>query len=398
MDVDPEGVKIPEASPGDAPAAFLPDDRPLRPREAAGVLATLVEKHAALGLRMYHAGRSTFGRDLWIMEQGPFPAPGADGLAPPTPHVARRKLAAWKPTLAISAREHANEVSSTTHVLQWLRDVIVADPAWFKDVRVIVNPVWNADGADLAMDLAGERPDDLLHAGYLGPLGENLTVGQDERDPVHREAKLRIELFAAHLPDVFFNPHGYPMHEWVQPFSGYAAWVKKRDPKTRDWWIPRGAFIQTFQYADDESEPGYRRLADELRSRLGRAFDDEPSVRALDDDQYARYERWSKFLPADLRLPKIENVVVHGPIRGVDEKKDAASFVQRAPKTCIANVILEVPDETAKGEHLKTVCAAGRAVARTLAQFLRERAAFPAPKVTPYQDGALRVRARKRFQ
>jgi hypothetical protein len=398
LDLDPSAFRPKEAEPGDAPIVFLPDDRPLRPREAAGVLATLAEKHAALGLRVYHAGQSTYGRDLWILEQGPFP-PAADAAsAPPVLHVARRKLAAWKPTLAISAREHANEVSSTTHVLQWLRDAINDDPALFKAVRVVVNPVWNADGAELSMDLAEDRPDDLLHAGYLGPLGENLTVGQDERDPVQREAKLRLDLFAAHLPDVFFNPHGYPMHEWVQPFSGYAAWVKKRDPKTRDWWIPRGAFIQTFQYADDEAEPAHRRIADDLRARLARAMDAEPAVRALNADQYARYERWAAFLPADLRLPRIENVLVYGPIRGVGEKKDAASFVQRAPKTCIANVILEVPDETARDEHLKTVCAAGRAVSRALAQFLRERAAMPAVKVTPFKDGATRVRARKRLE
>ena len=378
--------------PKDAPLSILPDDRPLRPEEAGGVLAVFVDRHPSAGMRVRAAGRTTAGRELWTLESGPFPA----DIDAASPHFSRRKLAAWKPVYAVSAREHANEVSSTTHVLQWLRDVLEKEPAILRDVRIVVNPVWNADGADLAMDLAEERPADLLHAGYLGSLGENLTVGQDDRDPLYTEAKLRLRLFSDHLPDVFFNPHGYPMHEWVQPFSGYAAWVKKRDPKTRDWWIPRGAFIQTFQYVDDEAEPAYATIAEDVRRRLGRAIDADPAARALNEEQYARYERWSRFLPADLRLPRVENTAVYGPIRGVETKKDAVQFVQRHPKTCLANVILEVPDETASGEHLRTVSAAGRAVSKALVQFLRERAAHPPEKVTPYQDGAMRVRARKR--
>lgn len=392
--VDRPDLRAPEANPADAPLTLIPDERPLRPHEAAGALATLVEKHADLGLRVRHVGRSTLGRDLWTLESGPFPASPDE----PEPHFARRKLAAWKPVYAVSAREHANEVSSTTHVLQWFRELLATKPEALKDIRVALNPVWNADGADLAMDCAADRPDDLLHAGYLGPYGENLSVGQDERDPLHAEAKLRLDLFATHLPDVFFNPHGYPMHEWVQPFSGYAAWVKKRDPKTRDWWIPRGAFVQTFQHVDDEDEPAYARIAADLRARLGRAIAADPAVRALNDDQYARYARWSAFLPADLRLPLVEGTAVYGPLRGVDAKKDAVQFVQRAPKTCVANVILEVPDETASGEHLKTVCAAGRAVSWALTDFLRERAAHPDVKVTPHRDGATRVRARARLK
>ncbi|HYC76940.1 MAG TPA: M14 family zinc carboxypeptidase [Planctomycetota bacterium] len=396
--LDVDGVwDAPEPNPSNAPLAFLPDDRALDSLEAGGVLAALAEKHAGVGLRMYHAGASTYGRDLWIAETGPFDPPTDDAPSRPR-HFSRRKLSAWKPTLAISAREHANEVSSTTHVLQWFRDVLETDPGLLRRVRVVVNPVWNADGADLAVELAGRRPDDLLHAGYLGPFGENLTVGQDERDPVHREARLRLDLFAAHLPDVFFNPHGYPMHEWVQPFSGYAAWVKKRDPKTRDWWIPRGAFIQSFTFADDEAEPGCRRIADDLKRRLAAALRASPAVRALSDDQYARYARWSAFLPDDLRLPLVDGAAVYGPIRGVDEKKDGVQFVQRAPKTCVANVILEVPDETARGEHLRTVCAAGRSVSAALAAFLSERSKFPDVKVTPHRDGATRVRARRRVE
>jgi hypothetical protein len=392
--LDPADPPYKFADKNDAPLSFLPEDRPLLPSEAGGVLAVLAERYKDLGLRVRHSGESTGGRDLWTLESGPFPP----DLGAPPRHVSRKKLAAWKPTLAISAREHANEVSSTTHVLQFLRDVLEGDPALLKDVRFVINPVWNADGAALAMELAEDRAHDLLHAGYLGSFGENLTVGQDERDPFYVEAKLRLELFDAHLPDVFFNPHGYPMHEWVQPFSGYAAWVKERAPKTRDWWIPRGAFIQSFHHADDEGEPAHARIAEELRARLSKALRDEPAVRALNDDQYARYARWSAFLPDDLRLPLKDGVAIYGPIRGVDQKKDATSFTQRRPKTCLANVVLEVPDETASGEHLKTVCAAGRATARALAAFLRDRSAHPDVKTTLYKDGGVRVRARTRVQ
>ena len=92
----------------------------------------------------------------------------------------------------------------------------------------------------------------------------------------------------------------------------------------------------------------------------------------------------------------VDGVQVNGPIRGVEAKKDAVSFSQRAPKTCIATVVMEVPDETARDEHLRTVCAAGRAVSEALLAFLRERSAMPETKVTLWRDGATRVRARKR--
>ncbi len=53
------------------------------------------------------------------------------------------KLTALKPTIFITGRQHANEVSSTSHILR-LAELLVTDPTYqaiLKKVNVILHPV-----------------------------------------------------------------------------------------------------------------------------------------------------------------------------------------------------------------------------------------------------------------
>ena len=58
---------------------------------------------------VYRVGRSYLGKEIWAMDLMP---------AVTTSHWSHVKATTFKPTVVYSAREHANEVSSTSHVLR----------------------------------------------------------------------------------------------------------------------------------------------------------------------------------------------------------------------------------------------------------------------------------------
>src|SRR5260370_36497240 len=102
----------------------------------------------------------------------------------------RGKESTLKAVVVYSGRQHANEVSSTSHILK-LGEQLVTDPetrALLKQVNVVLHPITNADGAQLSMDLAGITPDNILHPDYHGALAAHLANGQRPTDPVYPQA------------------------------------------------------------------------------------------------------------------------------------------------------------------------------------------------------------------
>ena len=143
------------------------------------------------------SGESYLGKDVWAMD-----------LMPPieASHWSQAKQTTMKPTIVYSARQHANEVSSTSHVLR-MAELLLTDPVYrekLNKVNVVIHPITNADGAQLAYDLQKINPTYMLHAGYLGSLGVDVTVGavgprsdlSGERHPAEDLAHLA----ARHLP------------------------------------------------------------------------------------------------------------------------------------------------------------------------------------------------------
>ena len=78
--------------------------------------------------------------------------------------------------------------------------------------------------------LAAITPDNMLHPGYHASLGADVADSATALDPVYPESRTRKQLIDAWRPDSYLNPHGYPSHEWIQPFSEYEAWVQTRIP------------------------------------------------------------------------------------------------------------------------------------------------------------------------
>ncbi|HEX9900137.1 MAG TPA: M14 family zinc carboxypeptidase, partial [Candidatus Methylomirabilis sp.] len=106
------------AEPGELvePVHFVQWDRPMPPPEAYGVLARMARFPEAT---VYKAGESYLGKDVWAMDlMSPIEAS----------HFSHYKATTLKPTIIYSARQHANEVSSTSHVLK-LAELLLTDPA-----------------------------------------------------------------------------------------------------------------------------------------------------------------------------------------------------------------------------------------------------------------------------
>ena len=334
--------------PSDAP--LVQWDTPIPPPEAYEMLAKMSTFKEA---SVYKVGQSYLGKDIWAMD-----------LMPPVvaSHWSQAKQTTMKPTVVYSARQHANEVSSTSHVLK-LAELLLTDPAYrekLNKVNVVIHPITNADGAELAYDLQKINPTYMLHAGYLGSLGVDVTSAQWDNDPMYPESGIRPKIWRTWLPDLFLNPHGYPSHEWVQIFSEYAAWVRTRSVETRDYWSMRGWWMPGFAWLDD---PKYPRHKDEQMKLLDMITDyakAEPGTVALNDRAYDRYKRYSfDFDQKNFKLDFTNGVLIYKSIKGARANPQSPDFMMRQPNVTIWDGVTEAPDETARGDWMKLVATAG---------------------------------------
>ena len=340
-------------------------DTPIPPPEGHAMLAKLSSFKEAT---VYKVGESYLGKDIWAMD-----------LMPPieASHWSQAKATALKPTIVYSARQDANEVSSTSHTLK-LAEMLLTDPAFkdaLKKVNVVFHPFTNPDGAQLAYDLYKITPDYLLHPGYLGSLGVSLVTRWDS-DPIYPESKVRVKLWKTWLPDIFLNPHGYPSHEWVQMFSEYAAWVRNRVSEARDWQQMRGWFIPGFNYLDDPKYPRNKEAAFKIREMITNNINAVPEVRALNQRAYDRYLRYGfGFDDENFKMDFTNGVLVYTDIKG--DQADVGTranidddFTVRQPDITIWYGTTEAPDETAYGDWMKLVATMGLQWDKALLQYL----------------------------
>src|SRR5262245_15308268 len=230
-------------------------------------------------VKAYKAGRSYRGRDISVLE-----------ITNPTPseQVSLAKLSAYKPTILITGRQHANEVSSTSHILR-LAELLVTEKSYkeiLKRVNVILHPVENPDGAQMAYDLQKLTPTHMLHAGRYSALGMDVASQVGLADPLLPESLVRGRVWRDWLPDIYLNPHGYPSHEWVQPFAGYVPPGFRTYLSTRGWYTTIGTLR-------DPRYPNHGDATDALRESIVREINANADVRAMDLRHQARYRKWA---------------------------------------------------------------------------------------------------------
>lgn len=314
---------------------------------------------------MYRAGQSYLGKTTWAL----------DLMSPvTTTHWSHAKATTFKPTVIYSARQHANEVSSTSHVLRHA-ELLLTDPEQrpkLDRVNVVIHPFTNADGAQLAYDLYKQTPDYILHAGYLGSLGMDATSGSRDDHPIYPESKVRGELWAQWLPDIFLNPHGYPSHQVVQLFSEYTGLVRRGRVTERNWGFNKGWFMPGFGYVDDPEFPRHKDAAFSIRDYITKAINGNADVFELNQRSYARYQRYGAEYDADVfRIPLVDSVLIEMPLKGSRGQPGGGGY---NPNVTIWSGTTEAPDETAYGAYMELVAKAGLSWDQAILDYLHDGA------------------------
>ena len=342
-------------------------DHVIGPDESEALVAKLA---AFPEVRAYKAGRSYRGRDISVLE-----------LTEPTPSeiVSLAKLTALKPTVFITGRQHANEVSSTSHILK-LAELVVSDPAYrglLKKVNIVLHPVENPDGAQMAYDLQKLTPTHMLHAGRYSALGMDVASQVNVANPLLPEALVRGRLWREWLPDVYLNPHGYPSHEWVQQFAGYVS------PGFRSYWTTRGWYTSVGGLRD----PRYPEHADAvaaLRESIVREINSNPDVKAMNLRHQARYRRWAYgFSPYVYNQEIYKDTAIYytdpetgevgGSRRAGTGRGSGGRFaIGSWPQVTFFSGGTEAPDETAQGDWLNLVTKPGFSYLMANLTYLRD--------------------------
>ena len=361
-------------------------DTPIPPDEGHQMLAKM--SAAFEQATMYRIGESYLGRTTWA----------ADLMSPvAATHWSRAKATTFKPTVVYSARQHANEVSSTSHVLRHA-ELLLTDSIQrgkLNKVNVVVHPFTNPDGAQLAYDLYRITPDFILHAGYLAALGMDATSGSSQDFPLYPEARVRPRIWERWLPDIFLNPHGYPSHQVVQLFSEYSGLVRRGRVTERNWGFNKGWFMPGFGYVDDPEFPRHKDAAFKIREYITRAINANRDVFEMNQRNYDRYRRYGvAFDPEVFRLPMTDSVLIEMPLkgsRGGDQGRGGFN-----PKVTIWSGVTEAPDETAYGPWMELVAKAGLSWDQAILDYLYDGAHRVERTGTRFFGGTTMKMARER--
>lgn len=341
-------------------------DHIIGPAESEEIIAKL---SAYPEVKAYKAGVSYRGRAISVMEVT-LPAGGE--------LVSQSKLTAYKPTILITGRQHANEVSSTSHILR-LAELLVTDSAYkdvLKKVNVILHPVENPDGAQMAFDLQKLTPNHMLHAGRYSALGTDVGSQVGQPDPLLPEALVRGRLWREWLPDIYLNPHGYPSHEWVQQFSGYVP------PGFRGYLFSRGWYTMMSGLRDPRYSQ-YAEVTEALREAIVREVNRNPEVRAMNLRHQDRYQRWAfGFAPYIFNQEIYKETAVNysdpetgepsGSRRATMGTNGARPNMAAWPQVTYFSGMTEAPDETAQGPWLDLVTRPGFSYLMANIKYLQE--------------------------
>jgi hypothetical protein len=341
-------------------------DHIISPAESEEIIGKL---SAYPEVKAYKAGISYRGRDVSIME---ITQPATGEL------VSLAKMTAYKPTIFITGRQHANEVSSTSHILR-LAELLVTDSAYkeiLKKVNVILQPVENPDGAQMAYDLQKLTPNHMLHAGRYSALGADVGSQVGQADPLLPEALVRGRLWREWLPDIYLNPHGYPSHEWVQQFSGYVP------PAFRSYIFSRGWYTAISGLRDPRYSQ-FAEVADAIREAIVQEVNRNPEVRAMNLRHQDRYRRWAfGFAPyifnqeiykdTSINYSDPETGEPSGSRRATMGSGNARPTMGSWPQVTYFNGMTEAPDETAQGYWLDLVTKPGFGYLMASIKYLQE--------------------------
>lgn len=327
-------------------------DTPMPPREVSENLARLNNFREVNAYFMVSSflNQNIYAADIYLPVDGKY--------------ISQAKLNALKPSLMLIGRVHGNEVSSTSHQLR-LAELCATDSVYrnfLKNVNLVIFPVVNPDGAQIAYEMYKENPDFMLHAGRYGALGTDVGTRSYNGDNRYPEAGIASIIKDTWLPDVYMDMHGVPSHEWVQLFAGYSAWVNSRNGGARNYWLPRGWYFPGFSWIDDKKYPEMMKVQKAITDSITSGVMSIPEVEKMNKRIYSRYIKYGKQDPETYREYFYKGVQLEARLKG--------RKVPGSGMTTYYSLTTESADETAYGKWLKLVCSAGLANSRALLDYL----------------------------
>ncbi|MFC2118457.1 M14 family metallopeptidase [Bacteroidota bacterium] len=327
-------------------------DTPMSPSEVVENMANL---NTFSEVNVYHMVKSFLGHDVFAADIY-LPVEGK--------YISQAKLNVYKPSLMLIGRVHGNEVSSTSHQLR-LAELCATDSLYkgfLKNVNLVIYPVVNPDGAQIAYEMQKENPDFMLHAGRYGALGTDVGSRSFNGDNLYPESGIASKIKNAWVPDIYMDMHGVPSHEWVQLFAGYSAWVNSRNGGARNYWLPRGWYFPGFSWIDDKKQPEFMTAQKAITDSITAGVMSVPEVQKMNKRIYSRYIKYGKQDPETYREYFYQGVQM--------EARLTKSKVPKSGMTTYYSLTTESADETAYGDWLKLVCKAGLANSRALLDYL----------------------------
>lgn len=251
----------------------------------------------------------------------------------------------------LTARHHANEVSSTNAAFLLIRGLLTEEayaelPEW---LNLVIIPMLNVDGSAIHYELQKEHPKWKFHVARYNALGREYGREWFVPDTIHTEALAHRKLWWQILPDIEVDNHGVPSHEWEQPFSGYTS------PSFKGFWLPRSLLYGYFWYVTDPEYKDNLQIDHRMEEVIADAVNADPQIRQWNAEWMDRFEtyahRWMPGLfPADYYRNMINYWVPYPYTPG--HTYDSVKF----PWITTVCYTSEVADETAQGEYL-ALCA-----------------------------------------
>lgn len=326
-------------SPATAPASLTLPETALAEADLAPYLAQLA---ALPGVGVRQIGRSFEGRSLAAIEL----------ITPQDGRIwSRIKANLHKPTLLIIARHHANEPAST-HAALDLAIRYATDPtrvAIRDRVNIVILPLENADGAALHAAIRQEHPTWKHHAARYNAVGREFARDYYDAETPFGEARARPRLWREWLPDVVVDNHGVPSHEWNQHFNGFGS-----PPRFGvSYWLVSALLYGILRYPT--ADPAHAAFAEAARDRIAAAVAADAEIFAANQQIRDSYERWGH-----QRLPERFPATYHREMLwyfGPQSAEARARFSRPDgyDRVTVADIVTEVPDETAQGDYLALV-------------------------------------------
>jgi len=315
----------------------IPMDRPIGYREGVRLIQSLGRLS---GVRVLEEGRSFGGLTLYSLE---------NTCPCQSPFVSRAKQIVFKPTFFINCRHHSNEISSTNAGLKLSR-LLATQPQYqklLKRTNVVLNPMENVDGMVILEEMARWAPTDKLHAGRYNGAGQEYYKEYLNSNTPFGEARVKPSIWERWLPDICVDNHGFPSHEWDQPFSGYAPY------RFRDFWIPRALLYVYLPHIEEKRESRERLNAKTLGDWISWFISEDRAITELNEKYSERYYKYrSQWLGKSSRI--IKKLQFLPPQKNF--QKTNTSYLQ--PDMTAVDFITEVADETAWRKRLKACISA----------------------------------------